>query len=700
MRSPFILFYFLACFYCSYAQSAPYQLIYEGEKVGLVDEAGTVLIPAEYEGLGWTNGQNLPVNQLIGFKKDNLWGILSLENEVVVANVYSKLYPAKSGFFVASKRGKYSKRDFLGLITATGKEVLPFNYSSIELLGLRAIVGTYSGRSYSYGIVDFSNKSIVPINYKDIKPLGNLRFAVRDFNNQMAIFSENGNALTPFELDSISNFRNGYAITYSNHLRGVVDSNGIVVSAPEFKTIVLEDPIRQKDFPQWQVIDRREIIATYHFDEVEPMEEDLYKVSANDKQWVINSDGDALTPTSNNFIFKDENENYLFKRTGSWGIMKSDNSLLFEAQFDSIVQANNNYLVLDDGSWQVFDKFGIKKSQQEYENVLQNWAHYISVKKNGKWGLIDQSGTEVIYCVYQELGAINFNKIVVKFHGQYGVINKVGDWVVTPQKDRITILNNDLYLKNGSKLTTLKNFDGETIYFTSNEIDIEDQYLLEHLEGGGLWKIDFNGRIVNRELPQQKFQEIRASSEGLFAVKINNRFGFVDNQNRLLVANRYENVGDFHDGMAAVKLLGKWGFIDKNEQLVIQPQYIKVGNFSNGVVAVKNSKGMGIINKEGKPLSRFDYDEVKLQENGKFLIQKNGKFGLLAQDGSLLILAKYDYLEELPNGYVKASLFGKYGVLTDLGVDVIPIIYDKLTFDARFNYYLVMKKSDWENLSN
>lgn len=679
----------------SVAQSKDFQLIYKDGKVGLSDASGNVIIPAEYEKLGWSTGNEDPQANTIGYKKGELWGLLALDNQRITEAEYTSLYPAKGGFYVASVRGKVSQNDFLGVITNQGKTIIPFKYNAIKVADLRAVVGVKYGRQYKFGVVDMADKSIIPIEYKEIVSLGHLRFAVKNFDNKTAIFSDNGKPVVDFVLDSISSYQNGNAIIYANHKLGVVNNNGQIVEEPQFQDVRLEDELQVKAFDEWQVLRTGKTSLSINYDNVIPFGDQNYKVEANGKSWVINKENEPLTPQRFSYIEEPVNGKMLFRYHNKWGVIDAAGEIFMKPKYDSLILNNDVIYAKSQGSWSLFDFHGVQKSNTNYDEIGRRTGYYYPVKKKNHWGFIDRSGEEVIHCVYDQVGEIINNMVVVRFHGEYGILDKNGDWVVLPQKGRLTIINDDYYLIKSGKLSTLKSYDDETIYFTENKVDIMEDHLLEHLSDGGLWKIDFNGRIVNRDIPQQRFEEIRSSGDGLFAVKYQGRFGFVDNQNRLIIANRYEDVGDFGDGLIAVKLLGKWGYIDRYENIIIQPVYTEVSLFKNNMAIVKAPSGYGIIDKEGQKLTPQNFDKITALPSGRFLVKKQGKYGLLDTEGSFLINAKYDMLEEVNDRYTKVSLFGKFGVLTSNGVDVIPIMYDDLFYDARFDEYLVKKKSSW-----
>lgn len=64
---------------------------------------------------------------------------------------------------------------------------------------------------------------------------------------------------------------------------------------------------------------------------------------------------------------------------------------------------------------------------------------------------------------------------------------------------------------------------------------------------------------------------------------------------------RYQNVGSFSDGLAAVQSSsGRWGFINQNQVVVIPAKYDDAKEFKDGKAAVKLNGRWGFINKRGQ----------------------------------------------------------------------------------------------------
>ncbi|EOZ2107593.1 WG repeat-containing protein, partial [Campylobacter coli] len=60
-------------------------------------------------------------------------------------------------------------------------------------------------------------------------------------------------------------------------------------------------------------------------------------------------------------------------------------------------------------------------------------------------------------------------------------------------------------------------------------------------------------------------------SEGLVAVKLNGKWGFIDKSGKIVIESKFDSGGHFSEGLAGVKLNGKYGLIDKSGKIVIEP---------------------------------------------------------------------------------------------------------------------------------
>ncbi|MEG0770726.1 MAG: WG repeat-containing protein [Clostridia bacterium] len=72
----------------------------------------------------------------------------------------------------------------------------------------------------------------------------------------------------------------------------------------------------------------------------------------------------------------------------------------------------------------------------------------------------------------------------------------------------------------------------------------------------------------------------------------------------------------------------KWGYIDKMENIIIPFQYDLAFQFSNGLAAVKKDGKAGYINEKGETIIDFFFEETTTPYNGTAWVKHNGKWGV------------------------------------------------------------------------
>lgn len=448
---------------------------------------------------------------------------------------------------------------------------------------------------------------------------------------------------------------------------------------------------------EWVILnEHNQKIHVFESDSLAPWQAKQWFVRADGHEWIIDHQLKALTPVHYEHLDRIGENLVLFRENGKSGVMEPGGKKILEARYD-VIRREDNLILAGRGQaalrWKIFDQQGNMISPYNWEEIgkIQK-DHLIPVKRNGFWGLIDTNGEQQVDCVYDSLGEFVGDRIGVRFKGLYGIIDRRDTWVIRPGRVPLTPLNERLYISRREGLTTISSYETGTVYFTSNPIEMKKGYFVEALEDGTFWKINYSGRIINSEENLKQYQEIRLPSEGFIAVRIHGKYGFIDEQDRLRIAHRYDDVRDFHEGLAGFQLMNRWGFLNKQENIVVQPMYDEVEDFTDGLCVVRRGSKYGAINADGKEIASLQYDAIKRQENGRFVIIKDGKKGLMNAEGRIIVFPRYEDIRDLTDGQVIVRIGGKYGVISRLGDDLIPAIYDQITFDPFNGYYLAMKK--------
>lgn len=305
--------------------------------------------------------------------------------------------------------------------------------------------------------------------------------------------------------------------------------------------------------------------------------------------------------------------------------------------------------------WGFIDMAGKVAIEPQYLNVNPFFEGLAAVELDvspdkGSIGFIDRTGKLIIYPTprffrhrssidglgfFEGLAAIEM--VVEKEKRSYrffGYINKAGEIAIQP-----------IFMQAGR--------------FTEGMARIS-------MEGGYPSRygyIDKSGKIVIK--PQ--FSHAGEFSEGLAMVQVDvgpedAKVGYIDKAGNLAIPPRFDDNStsdlsevfiytssisdrDFSEGLAAVKLNGRWGYIDHTGQTVITPQFVYAGKFKEGLapVAIKKARkrAYGYIDAKGNMVIPPQFEMALEFRNG------------LAQVGSIKSNGDFD-----KRGYI--DKMGKY----------------------------------------
>jgi hypothetical protein len=686
------------------AASDSYLLFEENGKVGLKNQSGQVIISPKYEAIGWSTGKFSIHENVTGYKLNGSWGVINLNNQRVTPPEYFELTPAESDLIIAGKQSVLLQIK-TGCINAQGKTIIPFVYAGLKVHSLRAVGFIREGNLFKHGLIDLNNKIIIPFQYKNIYPIGSLRYAVEDFRGKIALFSEGGRQITGFAIDSISTFTNDLAIIYEVGKQGLINREGQLRSEAKFRKLELhQETIRARMPDQWAILTaENKAIDTVEVDSISVVTQHQYKIQVAGLSWLTGVDFKNMHEEGFTSVGDFKNGFATFSKSNLYGVIRKNATVVLPPVYQQVILEGSYFLTLEKNqdkiTWALRDTTGMRKNQKSYDLMLNKMGSIFPVKKNGFWGAIDITGKEIIACVYDTISESRGNQVAVKFKGQYGIISLKEEWLAYPQKNEIYLLNQDRYFKRSDETIFLCSFSGSVLYFTTNAIEVKENYFVESVSSGGAWTIDFDGRIISRELPPiAPTEEIFPSSEGLRGIRKNEKYGFIDDQGRLRIANRYEGIQTFSEGLAAVKIRGKWGFINRDEKIIIQPAYDAVTSFENGYSIVKQNGKFGLINNSGESILPIRYTTFKFQENGRITVVQDNLVGLADAQGNILLQPKYQSINDLNNGFVIIQQNEKFGLVTLQGLSTIPLIYDVLNYDTLRNRYLALQKSNWVEL--
>ena len=182
--------------------------------------------------------------------------------------------------------------------------------------------------------------------------------------------------------------------------------------------------------------------------------------------------------------------------------------------------------------------------------------------------------------------------------------------------------------------------------------------------------------LDNGVSPTDIFEFVGDFYDGYAKVTLNNKWNFINRNNKLLSDTWYDTVYDFSNGYAMVCLNGKWNFINTDGKIISDTWYDAVSNFSNGYAAVQLGDKVNLIDRNGKRVSDTWYDKVYDFCNGYAMVESGDKYNFINQNGKCISDTWFDDVDYFYNGYARVELNGKWNFINQNG---------KLVSDTWFN---------------
>jgi hypothetical protein len=351
---------FIECSSFSYIQSIENGsfIVRQDEKWGLIDNAGMVIAPCQFDFIhGFSEG--LAVVQQNG-KSGFIDG---KSGKIVIPCQFDIAREFREGLANVRQNGKW------GFIDKSGKMVVPCQFDDVEYFkdGL-AVVKQNEG----WGFIDKSGKIVIPCQFDRTWQFSE-GLALIQQNGKIGIIDKSGKIVTPCQLDEKHSFSEGLAVVVQNGKMGFIDKSGKIVIPCQFDHAgsFSEGLAVVQQNEKWGFIDKHgKIVISYQFDRAWPFSEGLATVEQNGARGIIDKSGKIVIPCQFNDIQYFKNGLAVVTQNGSSGIINKAGKIIIPCQFADI-------------------------------NSFEQW--YTCKGQNGRWGIIDISGKIVIPCQFESM---------------------------------------------------------------------------------------------------------------------------------------------------------------------------------------------------------------------------------------------------------------------------------------------------------
>ncbi len=154
------------------------------------------------------------------------------------------------------------------------------------------------------------------------------------------------------------------------------------------------------------------------------------------------------------------------------------------------------------------------------------------------------------------------------------------------------------------------------------------------------------------------YDEINEISDNFYTVKLNGKYGALNNFGQVIIEPKFEQLGDFKNGFAYYRSENKSGFVSK-DGYVHKAEFDWLSDFdANKIAVVKIGNSYGLINSSGKIILDTKYDQVLKANNGVFIVILNNLYGFYNGNGCFLSAIEYDFFKEKPaDFYTNGNVF-------------------------------------------
>lgn len=212
--------------------------------------------------------------------------------------------------------------------------------------------------------------------------------------------------------------------------------------------------------------------------------------------------------------------------------------------------------------------------------------------------------------------------------------------------------------------------------------------------------IDAIGKMaINPQFRQYGYTEYSGKtvgfSEGLAKVSTESGYGYIDKTGRMVINPRFSNADDFSGGLARVDTIGtSYFFIDKSGNVAFQGNDLLRldGTFKETLAKVAllgtRPNGSGFVDKSGKTIFRGNYVNAGDFSEGLawFAIENPPghlphKCGYVEKSGQQIIPAQFSMCSDFSEGLAAVDSGGKWGFIDRKGKMVIRPQFDGISLD-------------------
>jgi len=335
----------------------------------------------------------------------------------------------------------------------------------------------------------------------------------------------------------------------------------------------------------------------------------------------------------------------------------------------------------------------------------------IPYKSGDKWGYIDKEGKILINPQFNYANLfINGIALVKSADDKYGYIGEDGKYKINAVYKYATFFSEGLACvvpENGKPQFIDEKGKIKFTVSTGEYCGVFSEGLAAVKVGDKWGFLDKNGKMkIN---PQ--FSSVYPFSNGLAAVYNYNKDngvhssslieqlksdsvikgGFINSKGEIVINYQFSRSFGFFDGLALVYDGKQYGYIDKSGKYIINPQFILASNFKNDFAIIYQGKMYGYIDKEGKIIINPQFKQAGyFSDDVAVVVSSDGKYGYIDKEGKYTINPQFEDATDFFDGIAFVESANKWGIIDKNGKYLVNPQFDKINANMEdYKYEIV-----------
>jgi hypothetical protein len=280
------------------------------------------------------------------------------------------------------------------------------------------------------------------------------------------------------------------------------------------------------------------------------------------------------------------------------------------------------------------------------------------------YGYVDDTGRVISRPQFTVAGRFTRGFAQIDVDGKSGLIDRDGQVALWPQFGFAVPFTKDVFWVTEERNIIQGNTGAESFYFEHPRFVINGVSDTAIMAKGKWGLVDRSGSWIR----QPEFLDVRIfdyADTQLMWAKTEAGWGLIRPDLSWQVEPKYQQGGVLGDGVAAVALDGRWGFIDATGRTVIEPRFDYVMHFVGPYAPARIDKKFGMIDRAGEWIIEPQYDMIFpggiVTPKSWWKTKLGDKYGLL--DDKLRVVLSPQFEQSLTvceDGRVSAILDGKW----------------------------------------